>query len=288
MISRTEGYFKGYNDFELFFQVWKPESSTATLVVTHGLGEHSECYNRLAEGVVSLPVSVISWDLRGHGRSEGKRGVVRKFSDYCEDLVLFLNFLKKQNYKGPTFLLGHSMGGLINALTVIEKGHMNLSGLLFSSPLMKVNVSVPTLKKKGAQYLAKWVPDLTLYNEIPNKILSQDIEVLKEFDRDSLRHDRISPQLYLDILECTDFALKNASKIEIPTLIQQSGLDKVVNGPAAYEFYKNISSHDKQWIEYKKSYHEIFNDIERNKVFSDIRDWLTQHMKERSYEVGTH
>src|SRR2546421_196062 len=147
MIQRTEGYFKGYNDFELFYQAWKPENSTATLVVTHGLGEHSECYNRLAEGIRELPIEMIAWDLRGHGRSEGKRGVVRKFSDYCEDLVHFLNFIKKHNEKKSIYLLGHSMGGLINSLTVIEKGSLGLSGLVFSSPLMRINVTVPTIKK---------------------------------------------------------------------------------------------------------------------------------------------
>ncbi len=288
MISRTEGYFKGYNDFELFYQAWIPEQVDSTLVVTHGLGEHSECYNRLAEAVTALPVEVYTWDLRGHGRSEGKRGVVRSLSDYCEDLLSFLEQIKKCKRGKKTFLLGHSMGGLVNSLTLIKKGGLGLSGVCFSSPLMGIAVEVPKFKKKAATYISEWLPNITLFNEIAHKELSQDKDVLYEYGRDPLRHDRINPQLFLDMLQYTDYVRKNADKIVLPVLVQQAGHDKVVSVRDTREFFERLGSPDKSYKEYEHSFHEIFNDVERKKVFNELNEWLTQHMKEKAYEAGTH
>lgn len=288
MVSRTEGYFKGYNDFELFYQAWVPEHVDSTLVVTHGLGEHSESYHRLADAVTQLPVEVFAWDLRGHGRSEGKRGVVRSFSDYCEDLLCFLEQVKK-NRKGKTiFLLGHSMGGLVNSLTIIKKGSLGFNGLCYSSPLMGIAVQAPAIKKKAANLLSDWLPTLTLYNEVPNKLVSQDKDILYELDRDPLRHDRINPRLFLDMLQYTEYVRTNADKIKLPVVLQQAGHDKVVNAHDSRTFFDNLASKDKTYFEYKNSYHEIYNDIERNQVFKDLNEWLSKRMKEKVYEAGTH
>jgi len=94
MAERLEGTFWGYQDVELFYQVWKPEVSHGTLVVTHGIAEHSDCYARFADAVVEMGWTVFAWDLRGHGRSEGKRGYVNRFQDFSDDLDNAVRFVK--------------------------------------------------------------------------------------------------------------------------------------------------------------------------------------------------
>jgi len=108
MIERLEGTFWGYQDVELYYQLWKSipigvETSTTvektvektadktvpnngTLIVTHGAAEHSDCYQRFAEEMAPKGWTVFVWDLRGHGRSEGKRGYVNRFQDFSNDL----------------------------------------------------------------------------------------------------------------------------------------------------------------------------------------------------------
>lgn len=276
MSQRTEGYFRGYNDFELFFQSWKTDQSRGTLVVTHGLGEHSECYNRLAEGIVDTAKwDIYAWDLRGHGRSEGKRGTIRAFSDYCEDYKKFVELVKKQTQK-PIVLLGHSMGGLVTSASVIKYGEMGAKALVLSSPLFGISVQVPAIKEKAARFASKLLPNLTLHNELKYEDLTHDPSVIEEYEKDILRHDRISTSLFIEMVETMDYCLKSAGRVKLPFLLQYAGQDRIVSSPKAEEFYNRVGSDNKTLKLYEDFYHEIYNEIGRPIVFADLAAWLKQ------------
>jgi alpha-beta hydrolase superfamily lysophospholipase len=275
-MKRTEGYFRGHTDFELFFQSWLPNKSVGTLVVTHGLGEHSECYARLAEGLAETNLNIFAWDLRGHGRSEGKRGVIENFTDYTNDLAQFIEHLRSLKLHGPLILLGHSMGALVNLRAVLQHGPMDIKALPLSSPLVGLTLRVPELKKKAAQVLAKYLPTYTLYNEVAFSDLTRDRAVIEEYSRDPLRHDRSSALLYLQVNENIEYVLKNANSINLPVLIQQAGDDRVVDRDASRKLFDNLGTQDKEWIIYEGFKHEIFNETQRNRVFQDLRKWLAR------------
>ncbi len=273
MYQRQEGYFRGFNDFELFYQSWIRDEAKGAVVVTHGLGEHSECYMRLASGISDSQCNIYGWDLRGHGRSEGKRGVIRQFLDYCEDLRAFYEFVRKIE-SGPVFLLGHSMGGLITSRTVLEYEELGHSGVILSSPLMGIAVEVNKLKEMGGKIAAKWFPELTLNNEISYPQLTRDREIIQEYQHDPLRHDKISTKLFVEMIETMAFCLDHAVQIEQPILVMQAGHDTVVSPDATKDFYNKMSSKDKSFHLYEGYYHEIFNDLGRERVFKDLLAWL--------------
>ncbi len=276
MIQRTEGYFRGYNDFELFYQTWKGEAGRGTLVVTHGLGEHSEAYSRLATGMLPGDWDLYVWDLRGHGRSEGKRGVVRAFSDYCEDLKAFVEFVKKQNPDQPLVLLGHSMGGLVTTATVIKFGDMGAKSLCLSSPLFGINVQIPALKEKVGKFMANILPNLTLHNEVKYEDLTHDTKVVEEYERDILRHDRISTALFVEMVNTMEFCNKSGSRIKLPFFMQLAGDDRIVSRVASENFFKKVASSHKELKIYEEHYHEIFNELGRDYIFGDLKAWLKQ------------
>lgn len=276
MQQRTEGYFKGHDGIELFYQTWLHENPQGTLVITHGISEHSECYNLLAEGIKDIAWDIYAWDLRGHGRSDGKRGLVNDFRDYCKDLSIFLNYVHQQrkNEKAPLCLLGHSMGGLISCRTLIDFPQDHLQALCLSSPAFGISMPIPKIKEKASHLLARWAPQFTLRNEINYSHLSHDEKVLKTYPKDALRHDRISPKLFLGMVESFNYVLNNCHKIELPLLLQASGKDLLVSLKKAEEFYERTSSTKKEKYIYHKSYHEVFNDIEREQVYRDLCDFL--------------
>ena len=67
---------------------------------------------------------------------------------------------------------------------------------------------------------------------------------------------------------------KNLRKIECPTLIIQSKLDKTVQPRSAQYIYDNISSKDKKLYWLEKSGHVATLDIEREQVFSWIYEFI--------------
>lgn len=273
-MQRREGHFRGFDGTELFYQTWEPVNSCGTIVVTHGLAEHSECYQRLVDGLATHGWTFCAWDLRGHGKSEGKRGAVKKFDDYSQDLKLLVELLMKSNLPKPFFLLGHSMGGLVTINTILKFGDLGCAAVTLSSPLLGIALPVPAIKDMAARFLNSWIPSMTLNNEVIYENLTRDEAVYKTYDRDPLRHDRISLALYLGMIDTFNSALLNASKIKIPMLMQLAGEDKITSRKAAERFFERVGSQRKDLKVYKGYYHEIFNDLGRETVYNDLNNFL--------------
>jgi acylglycerol lipase len=274
-----EGTFEGFDGSELFFQTWPHEAPRAIILGIHGLGEHTDSYKRLAQGLKSAPVQLMMSDLRGHGRSEGKRGV-GSIDEFVLDIKLFVKVVRQRFPNLPFFFLGHSMGGLVLIKLLIRNGSMGASGAIFSSPLLGVAVKIPVIKEKSAGFLSKIVPNLSLSNEIPREHLTHDRAVIDEYNSDHLRHDRISPRLFVDILSNFDYVFQNKDKITLPILMQQAADDFVVSQKRAEEFFDLLPSQDKEKIVYQGFYHEIYNEVGRQKPFSDLIKWLQKHMRQ--------
>jgi alpha-beta hydrolase superfamily lysophospholipase len=288
-IERREGYFISEAGFgsaptELFYQTWTNSEATRCLVVTHGISEHSECYSKTAEALCELGWNIISWDLRGHGRSEGKRGYVERFEFYSVDLANLIQHLAKHGHLDRPFaLVGHSMGGLVTLRYALDAAAANDSteiqtaaprAIALSSPLLGVALEVPKIKDLAARVLNRILPSFTLYNEIRFEDLTRDPAFLKTYGADPLRHDRIAPSLYLGMFESIDYVKSRAIDLQIPCLVLAAGQEKIVSLPATKEFVEQIGSQNKKLIVYEDSYHEIFNDLDRLTVFRDLDAFL--------------
>ena len=277
-MKQLEGTFKSSKGINLYYQKWQPDKFDSTLVVTHGLGEHSDWYNLLAKGMAPHGWRVIAWDLPGHGRSDGKRGHIDSFQIYLEDLKVFCSFLESEKQiDGRTILLGHSMGGLVTSAAVKAFGFMGTNGMTLSSPLFDVALQVPWIKEKASSLLYKYLPDLTLHNEIADEILSRDPEVVALYKKDPLRHTKISPSLYHG-MKTTMLDMKS-SLVEFgqPVYIQAAGRDRVVSLAATEKFFENMKCTKKELKVFSNSYHEIYNDLDREQAYSELNKWWRTH-----------
>jgi alpha-beta hydrolase superfamily lysophospholipase len=276
MAERLEGTFWGYQDVELFYQVWRPKESVGTLVVTHGIAEHSECYARFAESLVEMGWTVFGWDLRGHGRSEGKRGYVNRFQDFSDDLDNAVRFVKTKYWdrQKPLVLFGHSMGGLITIKMLGLNAPAGIAALALSSPALGISLPVPKLKEKAAHILAEWLPKVTLYNEIKFDELIRDQNLVREYKADPLRHDKVSPRLFLGMVEAFSEAMTFAPEFHLPVIVQLAGHEKIVSTPASEKFFEALGSKKKELYIYSESFHEIFNDLDRQDALRDLDKFL--------------
>src|SRR5690625_2382014 len=102
------------NDNFLNVNLFKETKKDTTLIFTHGLGEYSKSYEETAKYFNELGFYVITYDIRGHGKSEGERGSIGSFKLFLDDLNELVNFAYKNTNK--VFLVGHSMGGVITNL----------------------------------------------------------------------------------------------------------------------------------------------------------------------------
>lgn len=278
MYTRAETFFNGYDGTKLFMQKWIAPEAKGTVLFTHGQAEHSDCYHRLINALDGQGWNFIGWDLRGHGKSEGLRGYAKDFDEYVLDYHVFLERALQlfEVHEKPVVLLAHSMGGLIQTCALSEKKSYQATGQILSSPMFGVAVDVPEWKDKGAGLINSILPKVTLGNEIRNDQLTRDLDIMREYEQDTYRHNRISAGVYLGFKREFPRVLSRAAEITLPTLMHISDKDPVVSSEAALKFFDALASPNKTLKIFEGARHELYNDTVRADVFRVVIDFLQQ------------
>ncbi|MHB8693905.1 MAG: alpha/beta hydrolase, partial [Solirubrobacteraceae bacterium] len=150
-----EGTLTGADGVLLSWQAWLPTGAgEARVVLLHGGADHGGRYPHLVSQLVGRGVEVQGLDLRGHGRSGGRRGTVSHFSDYVEDLGSFLQVIADARAAAPTFLVGYSLGGLIAATYALD--HQDeLAGIVLIGPAFAAGEQLWATRFTAARVLAR-------------------------------------------------------------------------------------------------------------------------------------
>ena len=273
-----EGKFTGTGGIEIFWRSWLPDKIRAVVILSHGLGEHSGRYDWLARRLNERGLAAFALDHRGHGRSGGRRGHVLSFNEYLQDLDNFRRQVDARFENLPRFLLGHSLGGLIAARYAEEYG-AGLAGLILSSAALRVDVSEPAIKLALGRVMSKILPTLTLGNGLDPNMISHDRQVVQDYINDPLVHDRVSARWFTEFSAAIETVQERAGAISIPTLVMQSAEDKLVAPRGAPEFFDRLTVPDKTLKVWDGFYHEMFNEVERQKPLELTLAWLEKHLQ---------
>src|SRR5690606_37365843 len=122
--------------------------------------------------------------------------------------------------------------------------------------------------------LKRYLPQVTLGNELENSMLTRDLDVIREFEQDALRHNRLSSGVFLGFLESFAFVTPRAGEIKTPAIFLISDSDAVISSKAARNFYSHLGSENKEIFIYPGAKHELFNDIIRQTVYADLKKFL--------------
>ncbi|MCB0377045.1 MAG: lysophospholipase [Bdellovibrionales bacterium] len=278
-VLRHEYNINGVSGSRLFMQSWRAETqdSKGCVVITHGMAEHSECYHDLATDLAENGWWVFAWDLQGHGKSQGKRGYISDFSEFRKDLLKVVKHLKNHSEipTTPMHLIGHSMGGLITLGALLEETMPAIQSAVLSSPALGVAIEVPKIKHMASLWLNHLWPTLTMDNEIRYEILSRDPAMMDVYKRDPLRHTKVSAPLYLGMMEEMQRIKNSADRFTTPLFFQIAGDDRLVDAQASIDFFKKLPGPKKLKI-YEKSYHEIYNDINKEETIDDLLTFLAE------------
>lgn len=241
-----------------------------SIVLMHGLGEHSGRYQHLAHFFNSCGLSVRCYDHRGHGRSEGRRGDVIHGDPMLQDAQIVIDDFSNR-YSTPPFLFGHSMGGLFAARFALSQ-RSPLRGLILSSPALALRLTPIELRMlKVAETLVPW---LGVPNGLKPADLCHDKAVVEAYKHDPLVHARISARLLRSMLDAIDECQRHGGAIDIPTLLLVAGSDRAVDPAGALRFYKTLPPGLAQLHVYEHMYHEIFNEPDAAVALADLTDWL--------------
>jgi acylglycerol lipase len=277
-MEHVENTFQNQQGQTLFYQYWLPDGKPKTaLLICHGLNEHSGRYAQLAAFFTARGFAVYSMDLIGHGRSSGTRSYVEHFSQFGQDLLIYLDLVQQWQPGIPVFLAGHSMGGLIAADILID--HQDrFKGAVLSGSLVLAPDYVSRATIILGQVLAEIVPKLGLL-EIDKQYLSRDPKVVQAYKDDPLVYNgKITVRISSEINKAIARLEREGSAITLPILLLHGSADKLVNPQASKYLLEKVCSPQKQLIMYEGYYHEIYNEPEQKTVFQDVLTWLEKQL----------
>jgi lysophospholipase len=160
----------------------------------------------------------------------------------------------------------------------IEQKNKPVVGLCLSSPALGIKNPPSAAKESLAQFTNKYLPRLTLANDINYENLSQIPEQITSYEKDPLRHNKINSRTYIGMVESFDIIFNKSKKINLPSLFQLSENDAIVSAPESQRLFNQLEIDDKQLILYRKSCHEIFNDIEQEQAIKDLAQFINSHI----------
>ncbi|MBL7135801.1 MAG: alpha/beta hydrolase [Candidatus Marinimicrobia bacterium] len=277
-VQHNNGIFEAADGFKLYEQSWFPKSEPkAVVIIVHGYAEHSGRYAYVAEYLCGYDYVVETFDLRGHGKSEGKKTYVKSFDEYLKDLDQFLIRTRGKYPEKPIFLFGHSMGGAIVTLYAITR-QPKVKGLLLSGAALKISDDISPLMLRLSPIIGFLFPKLPTI-KLDSTAVSRDPEVVKWYDNDPLNYrGGVPARTGAEINRATKCIQSQMESIELPLLIMHGTADRLADPEASKKLYSRANSKDKTLKLYEGSYHEILNDPEKARVMDDMMKWLDAHL----------
>lgn len=270
---------------DIFWQSWLADNPTGVIVLIHGLADHSGRYSETARHFAQHDWSVYACDLRGHGQSpDGHRPGrvhVDDFSDYANDVAAILTLAKQRNPDLPHVILGHSMGGLI-ALRYALDNPDELDGAVLSSPALGTHLDArpAALLNLLVRVLVRIHPRMFFPSDLYTGAISRDPEVVRAYIDDPLVSEKVSARWYVEITKAIADIQGRAVELKIPTLLMQSGADRLVDPQAAGRWAGQAPEEYLEFLVWDGLYHEMFNEPEKDKVRARVLDWLSQNLSQ--------
>ncbi|WP_299726036.1 alpha/beta hydrolase [uncultured Endozoicomonas sp.] len=295
------------NEHTIPVYCWKTDQSSKGVIhISHGMGEHSARYDKLAKQLNAIGFNVLAHDHRGHGAAiENNHATAGEFGangwkHVILDTKQMVEYIEEHYPGQPLFLLGHSMG------SYILQGYLNRYNPKVQGVILSGSNFVPTPLLMLARLVAKFevwrqggVGHSAIINQLtfagfnrqfkPNKTefdwLSRNPESVQQYVDDPLCGFRCSNQLWSDVFDglyeiCSTTTLEKIDK-NLPVLIIGGDKDPVSAPNGLKQLHKAWldSGHQESQLKlYKDARHELFNETNKQEVFDDLMAWLQQRV----------
>lgn len=280
---------------------WRPKGTPKGVVqLTHGMAEHIRRYDGLAQALAAAGFAVVGHNHLGHGETAGTRGYFARKGGW-DALLADMHKIRQdtqKEYPGlPYFLLGHSAGSFLARCYLFEhsqglrgavltgtgsfsKAEIRL-GLLLSEMLILLGFGKrPAKLVDTLAFSANNKPFLPA--RTPFDWLSRDQEKVQAYASDPMCGFVFTARGYHDMFSgmkrMADPKSIKAMDKDLPLLFLSGSRDPVgKNGlglQRAIEAFRDAGMKDITVKLYPEARHEVFNETNRQEVYTDLINWL--------------
>jgi len=244
----------------------------AAVVMVHGFSAHCGLFRHVPTAMAAAGFAVTAFDCRGHGRSEGRHGYVRRFSDYADDLGRVIARARARSPGLPVAVAAHSHGVAIT-LDYLFRGVGTFDALVAAAPYLDLKMKVPLYKRMISPVMGVLWPTLTMSNEIGLDVTCSDPDAVAAMAADPLIRHVATPRWFNEVRATQSRLRASATLLKVPTFMAVAGEDRLVDSAAAIAF-AHAAGPIVELKVYEKSFHEMYLEPDRDVVIADIVDWL--------------
>lgn len=282
-------------------QAWEPQggaaAARAVVVFSHGYAEHSARFLDLAKSLQAAGVAVAMQDLEGHGRSEGDKVFVPRFTRYLEDYAALLRAARAAHPGVPVVCAGQSMGSLVAALTA-ESAANSTSGALCDGvvllalpaqgPMERLARRAPAVLS-AVDAVARVLPRLPLVHLNDLDELTSDEAEYNDWAADPLcTRVRVRARTGAEMVHAQMTAADLAARVRVPLLVVHGENDTIALADGARAFFRDASTpaEHKQIRVYSGSRHCVLMDPKyKQTALNDITAFVLQHVAKQPVET---
>jgi acylglycerol lipase len=273
VFTRATGSTRSAEGSPLRTLSWLPEGEARGLVVlAHGYAEHAARYDRLAVALAERGLAVHALEFAGHGRSAGRRGFIKSFDGLVSELARFVRSQRGAHPGLRCGLFGHSVGGAVAAALCAAEPDI-VEALVLSSPYLRHGEPVGAVKLRLARALARAFPFFGLERLDAGRLSRLPAQVRAYVDDPLVFHGRTPAHTAMQLFAGFG-TLERADRIIVPLLILHGNEDRIADPRGSRELAERVSSPDVTCELVAGGYHELLNDLGRERIVERIVDWF--------------
>lgn len=260
-VVREEGFWDSSDNLALFWHSWSTTTTPrrGAVIIVHGYVEYCMRYDHVAVALVRAGYNVLAMDMRGHGRSQGRRGYVERYAEYVQDVAQMQSKASARWPDLPLFVLGHSNGGLI-ALRYALGRPANVAGFVITSPLLGFKVQIPVAKAIAGELMSRVWPTLALPSEIDASDLTHVDDVVAQYRLDPLVFKVATARWFTEARQAFGELLVRARELDQKFLFLVAGGDRIVDPAATERLFHAMGSKDRELEVFPDLSHEVLNE----------------------------
>ncbi len=265
----------------LVVEEWSPEGEPRFAVcIVHGNSEHIGRYADVAEHFGDAGAFVFGMDRRGEGESGGHPGHVDDFGVFVADLRHLLREYAERVGDLPLFVLGHSAGGLVVLLALLDgKDALPIRGAIVSNPLLALAMKVNPVTLFFGKLAASVLPKLGVASNIPPTAISRDPKQVAAYEADQRRVRKVTTRWFAAMQEAAARVQSEAEKITTPLLWCIGTGDLICDHTVSERTFAKLRDpdrNDQTLRTFDGYYHELHNEPtkDRLEVLSTYIDWI--------------
>ena len=271
-VYSSEEMLLAHDGIPLHSQLHLHSHHKGVVVLLHGYAEHCGRYQHVIQHMNAHGLSVYAFDQRSHGRSPGTRGMIPSIDSWINDVDMMMDRVLMREAGKPVFIMGHGAGALVAALYYAER-RPDIAGLILSAIPLRSETS--PMVGKLTSLTARLFPSFPLSRTNHPGVVSHDEQVCDTFLKDPLcHHGKVVAKTHFELKHAADRLHSQLSRIDCPVLIMHGTGDKCVSPECSRILHENAMTDDKTLYQYDGFYHEIFNEVGRDRVLGDLSFWI--------------